>query len=287
MSRILPSFAVPPRQHRGTMSKKHQKIIAIFIAYNAEQTLREFYRMFPKHLVDGMILVDDASADHTFALAQELGIPAYRNSINLGYGGNMKRAVALALLQGADIIIDLHPDGEYKPTAITPALKKIAEGAQFVLGNRFIPFSAPLKSGMRVWKFIPIALLALIDRLVLRIPLHDPHQGFRVYTRALFERVPFERNANGYLFSFEIIAQAAFQHLSIAEVPVETHYSGKKRGASLKHSIRYSLGTFKVLGLFLLARLGGRVTLFRTPHRSLAERSRILSVGGVHGNPPM
>ena len=53
---------------------RKQKIIAIFIAYNAEKTLAAFFKEFPKHLVDGMILVDDASADNTFALAKKLGM---------------------------------------------------------------------------------------------------------------------------------------------------------------------------------------------------------------------
>ena len=50
------------------------KIIAIFIAYNAAKTLVNFYKEFPKHLVDEIILVDDASKDDTFKLAKNLGI---------------------------------------------------------------------------------------------------------------------------------------------------------------------------------------------------------------------
>src|SRR3989338_3626797 len=117
--------------------KKRLKIITIFLAFNASQTLEKFYHNFPKNLVDEIILVDDASKDLTYELAKKLGIRSYQNPVNLGYGGNMKRALDLALTDGADIIIDIHPDGEYKPTAIADALKKISTGAEFVLGNRF------------------------------------------------------------------------------------------------------------------------------------------------------
>ncbi|MBI3103884.1 glycosyltransferase family 2 protein [Candidatus Daviesbacteria bacterium] len=242
--------------------KKGSRVTAIFLAYNASKTLAKFYYDFPKNSVNQIILVDDASKDNTFDLAKKLGITSFRNPINLGYGGNMKRALNLALEDGADIIVDIHPDGEYKPTAIVDALKKINAGAQFVLGNRFTSKTHPLKSGMYFWKWIPIRLLNLIDKMVLGVALDDFHQGFRVYTKKMLEKINYKANSNNYLFSFELITQAVYHRIKIAQVPVETSYTGKKRGASLKNSIKYSLGTFKVLGLFILARLGIKTDLF-------------------------
>ena len=250
---------------------KKPVIIAILIAYNAAKTLESFYRNFPKHLVHKIILVDDASKDDTYKIAKRLGITAYQNRINLGYGGNMKRTIALAIQHGGDILIDIHPDGEYLPSAIGPALEKISKGAEFVLGNRS-GSSTLLKRGMHFWKILPLMMLTLIDRIVLGIKIKDLHQGFRIYTRKLLEKVSFEENSNNYLFSFEIIAQAAFKKVRIAEVPVETSYTGKKRGASFKSSIIYAIGTFKVLFLFLLAKLGFKIKLFKTPKENLSKR---------------
>ncbi|MCR4311437.1 MAG: glycosyltransferase family 2 protein [Candidatus Taylorbacteria bacterium] len=242
---------------------ERQKIIVIFIAYKAKHTLENFYSAFPKQLVDEVILVDDASGDGTFELAQKLGITSFENPVNLGYGGNMKRAIEIALSRGADIIIDIHPDGEYKPSAIPEAIQKVKEGALLVLGNRFTHPTAPLQTGMYIWKLIPITILNWIDRAILGLTIGDFHQGFRVYTRTLLESIPFKRNSNNYLFSFELIAQAAFKKMNVAQVPVETSYTGEKRGASLKNSIKYSLGTFTVLALFILAKSGLKNKLFR------------------------
>lgn len=242
-----------------------KKVIAIFIAYNAAKTLEKFYKEFPKKLVDDIILVDDASSDATYTLAKKLGINSYQNPINLGYGGNMKRALSLALSSGADVIIDIHPDGEYKPTAIPQALKKINNGAEFILGNRFTTYGNPLKSGMYIWKWIPIRLLNLTDRIILNINLDDFHQGFRIYTRKMLEKINYQFNSNSYLFSFELIAQAAYHKIKYTQVPVETSYTGKKRGASLKNSIKYSLGTFKILLFYILARMGFETKLFKNP----------------------
>lgn len=241
---------------------KKPSIFAIFIAYNAETTLKSFYDHFPKHLFDEIILCDDVSGDGTYALAKSLGIKSFCNEVNLGYGGNMKRALSIGLDLGGDIFVDIHPDGEYLPSCIPEALIKIKEGAQFVLGNRFNQRKNPMKSGMYFWKYIPIRLLNFLVRILFQINISDFHQGFRVYTRDMLEKVNFENNSNGYLFSFELISQAVFNGITIAEVPVETHYVGNKRGASLKHSVQYTLGVLFILFRFFLAKSGIKMKMF-------------------------
>jgi len=245
--------------------KKKQKIVTIFIAYNAAKTLENFYKNFPKHYSDEIILVDDCSKDETYKIAKRLGIKAYQNSTNLGYGGNMKRALSLVLEQDADIIIDIHPDGEYNPSAIPEALKQIQKGSQLVLGNRFTNLTKPIRSGMYIWKLVPLRVLNSIDSLIFGVRLNDFHQGFRVYTKSILAKINFLENSNDYLFSFELIAQAVYSKAKITQVPVETCYKGRKRGASLKNSIKYSLGTFKILLLFIFAKLGYKTNLFQTP----------------------
>lgn len=255
------------------MNKK-PKVIAVLIAYKAEKTLKKFWADLPKKYFDEVILVDDASEDKTFEIAKKLkGLKAYQNQVNLGYGENLKRALAIALDHNADIIVDIHPDGEYKPSAIPLALEKIQkEGYEFVTGNRFTSVNKLLKSGMYVWKIPPLVVLNFIDRLILGTKITDFHQGFRVYTKKLLEKVNFEANSNNYLFSLELIAQSAFYKIKIGEVPVETSYKGKKRGASLKNSIKYSLSTFKLLALFILAMTGFNIKIFQKPEKALSIR---------------
>ncbi len=245
---------------------KNKKIFAIFIAYNAEKSLEKFFKNFPKHLFNKIILVDDASQDNTYILAKKLGIKSYRNPKNLGYGGNMKRAISIGLKLGGDVLVDIHPDGEYKPSGIIPALKKINEGALFVLGNRFYSSKAPLKSGMYVWKYYPLRILNLISGMILGLKINDYHQGFRVYTKKFLDKVNYKANSSGFLFSFELIAQAAYWKIPTTQVPVDTKYSGKKRGATLKKSVIYSLEIFWVLLLYILAKIGCKSSIFTKPN---------------------
>jgi glycosyltransferase involved in cell wall biosynthesis len=255
------------------MNKK-PKIIAVLIAYKAEETLEKFWTDLPKEYFDEIILVDDASDDKTFEIAKRLkGLKVYQNQVNLGYGGNLKRALAIALDLNADIIVDIHPDGEYKPSAISPALEKLQkEGYGLVMGNRFANINKLSKSGIYVWKLLPLLALNYIAKQVLGIDISDFHQGFRVYTRKLFEKINFEENSNNYLFSFELIAQSAFNKIKISEIPVETSYQGEKRGASLKNSIIYSLDTLRVLALYLLAIINFKTAIFKKPKKNLEFR---------------
>lgn len=242
---------------------EHQpKIVAIFIAYRAAGTLESFYNSFPKELFDEIILVDDASKDNTFELAKSLGIESYKNPVNLGYGGNLKKALTIALKKGADIIVDIHPDGEYLPSAILPAIEKIKSGSEFVLGNRFHDGKNPAEDGMHIWKVLPLRFLSWASDTVLRLPINDYHQGFRVYTKSLLEKVKFMNNSNDYSFSFELLAQSAFHKIKVSQVPVEVAYTGEKRGASLKNSIIYTLNTLKILFIYLGAKIGIHSKLF-------------------------
>lgn len=242
-----------------------KKVVLVLIAYKAVSTLEAFYKSLPRHLFDEIILVDDFSPDGTYELALHLGIEAYRNPRNLGYGGNLKRALQLALRKGADIIVDLHPDDEYKPSAIVPALAAVEQGTEFVLGNRLGGGKSFRDIGMYSWKIIPVAVLNWLCKTVLQLPIHDFHQGFRVYTRSLLEKVNFEENSNNYIFSFEILAQAAYSGARITEVPVDAAYTGEKRGASLKNSILYTLGVLSILGAYLLAKTLYTSKLFKSP----------------------
>ena len=51
-----------------------KRVIVVLPAYNAEKTLRQTVEEIPTGIVDEAILVDDASADHTVRLANELGL---------------------------------------------------------------------------------------------------------------------------------------------------------------------------------------------------------------------
>jgi len=54
-----------------------KRILVVLPAYNAEGTLEQTYREIPLDIVDGVLLVDDGSADRTVSLAKRLGLKLF------------------------------------------------------------------------------------------------------------------------------------------------------------------------------------------------------------------
>lgn len=252
------------KQNRNDLTSA--KVAAILPAYEAAATLEGVLDALPREYFQYIILVDDCSKDQTFEIAsRNKSILVYRNEKNLGYGGNVKRGMCLALEHGADIIIEIHPDGEYGLESIGAAIDKIKQGADLVLGNRFFLGKSPLKSGMYFWKYPFVKLLNGVGNWALGTNLGDLHQGFRVYSSRLLKNIDFMNNSDNYIFSFQIIVQAVFKRYGIQEVPQSCRYSGEKRGARLLPAAKYTIAVFGIILQLLLARLGVPLRLFRNP----------------------
>lgn len=242
---------------------KKLKIVGMIPAYNCAPLLKRAYEQVPKEYFDDIIVVDDGSTDDTFTVAKTLPVKSFTHS-HSGYGGNIKYAIQKALELGADYCIEIHGDGQYDPSNIPAAIEKLkTERPDFLLGSRFIPPLQPLRDKMSIARYLANIGMSLIDRLVLGLPLSEFHQGFRVYGRTLIETVRLEGTSDDHLFSFQIIAKAAFCRLTVREIPVRCDYAGEHTSISLKRSVVYALQTFGVLFLFILARLGFRTRLFR------------------------
>ena len=115
-----------------------KKVVVVMPAYNAAQTLRTTYEEVMEHeIVDLVIIVDDASRDETTAIANTLPrTRVYRHMHNRGYGGNQKSCYRLALQNGADIIVMVHPDYQYTPKLIPAMASMIASGLySFVIAS--------------------------------------------------------------------------------------------------------------------------------------------------------
>lgn len=238
------------------------RVIGMVPAYNCAHLLNKAYEQIPKEYFDDIIVVDDGSTDDTLKVAETLGVKVFTHP-HSGYGGNMKYAILKALELGADYFVEIHGDGQYDPSNIPDAIAKIkSERPDFLLGSRFTDMLAPLRDKMPLPRYLANIGMSLIDRAVLRLPLTEFHQGFRVYSRNLIETVGLEGTSDDHLFSFQIIAKAAYCRMKVGEIPVRCDYAGEHTSISLKRSVVYALQTFGVLCIYLFAKLGFRTRIF-------------------------
>lgn len=224
-------------------------------AFNAAKTLAETYASIPSDVVTKVLLVDDGSHDQTPEIAADLGIETIVHPHNVGYGGNQKTCYMEALRRGADIVVMLHPDGQYDPTLIPSMIEPIGTGqADFVLGSRFLRPGGPAMGRMPRYKIVANRALTTVENLVLGTHFSELHTGYRAYSRKFLETVPFLRNANDFAFDTQIIAQAIAFGFRTIEIPVSTRYFADASSTTLEQSIVYGLRTLGVMLRYSLHR---------------------------------
>ena len=126
--------------------KGDAKVIVVMPARNAAKTLEATVSGIPRGWVDEIILVDDSSTDDTVELARKLPLHVVWHPHNVGYGGNQKTCYLEALQRGADVVVMLHPDGQYEPELIPKLVEPIVAGeADIVLGSRMLEPGAALR----------------------------------------------------------------------------------------------------------------------------------------------
>ena len=241
---------LPPRKH---------KIVAVLPAYNAERTLAATLADVPVGAVDEFLLVDDGSTDRTVQVAREMGLTVIEHPQNRGYGGNQKTCYRYALDRGADVVVMIHPDYQYDSRVIPVAVNIIELGiCDVVLGSRIRSRQEALKGGMPVYKYIANRFLTAAENFALGQNLGDFHSGFRVYRRAVLERILFERNSDDFVFDTQFLVQAVHHGFRLGDIPVPVRYFDEASSINFKRSLRYGVSTLGVVMQYWLHRLGVR-----------------------------
>jgi hypothetical protein len=230
--------------------------VIVLPAYRAAKTLVEVVGQIPAGHADRILLVDDASADATVSVATALRLDVIRHKQNLGYGGNQKTCYRRALEMGADVVVMLHPDGQYDPAIIPNLCKVIEDGeADIVLGSRWLGLD-PAKAGMPWWKRLGNRFLTSVENRILGLRLSEYHTGYRAYSRRFLEAIPFLENSNDFVFDTQVLIQAATFGFKIGEVPAIGKYHEDASSVSFETSTVYGLKTLAALIRYVVHRAG-------------------------------
>jgi glycosyltransferase involved in cell wall biosynthesis len=207
-------------------------------------------------IVDLVIVVDDASHDETTVIARTLPkTSVHTHPENQGYGANQKTCYNLALREGADIIIMVHPDYQYTPRLIPAMTSMIGSGLYHcVLGSRILGGYA-LKGGMPWWKYISNRFLTLVENIMTRAKLSEYHTGYRAFSRELLEKLPLEKNSNDFVFDNQMLAQILWLGYQIAEVSCPTSYFAEASSINFQRSIKYGFGCLWTALTYRLAKM--------------------------------
>ena len=233
------------------------KVAVVMPALNAARTIASQVEAIPRDWVDEVIVVDDGSTDETLEIARSLDVTVIWHPHNVGYGGNQKTCYLHALQGDADVIVMLHPDGQYEASLIPKLVEPIVAGrADLVLGTRMAEGGAARAAGMPLYKIVANRFLTGIENRVMGTGLTDLHTGYRAYSRDLLLRVPFLRNALDFSFDSEVLMQARQLGFEIAEVPARTRYFRDASSITFGPASVYGLKTLWAAARLVMHRRG-------------------------------
>lgn len=209
-------------------------------------------------------VMDDDSQDGSAQVVQRLGYEWVTLVRRRGL-----RGLSLAVLDGlgraaGEVLVVMDADLSHPPEAIPRMLATLREGADFVLGSRFVEGGTTDDDwGMFRWLNSRVATLLALPLTTVR----DPMSGFFMLHRTTFES-GFEFNPVGYKIGLELYVKCGCR--KAVEVPI--HFADRRRGTSkltfreqlryLQHIRRLYMFRFEAISQvahFLLVGLSGLV----------------------------
>jgi glycosyltransferase involved in cell wall biosynthesis len=220
------------------------KIIVVMPGYNVEKTLEQTFRALPEALKSNVILGNNASQDSTAEIGKKLGIQVITHEQNLGYGGNLKRLYAEAIKQGADVVVEVHPDFQYEPSVSDLLAEYIVRNHFDVIqANRMRSRAESLAGGMPLYRYLGNRFLTLFENLWFGMNFGEWHSGMRAYSRKTLESLPLHTYPDTHAFASDILMDCVMYGFRVAEVPVTVRYEKQSSSVNILGLFSYSLRT--------------------------------------------
>ena len=171
-----------------------------------------------------VLIVDDSSPDGTARIVREYAeqSDAVRIIERVGQRGlasAYRQGFGTALDLGNDVIISMDVDGSHCPSSIPSMLEAIHDGADVVIGSRYVDGGETIHWPLR---------RRLLSRggnryaaLVLGLDIRDCTSGFRAYRSEALRSLDFtSTTSEGYAFLTELALRMKSAGLDVVELPI-------------------------------------------------------------------
>lgn len=196
------------------------KVVVYLPALNEAETIGAVLDGIPARLpgIESVrtIVVDDGSNDGTAQIAQRHGAMVVRHPKNLGTGRTFVTGVSAALRAGADIIVSMDADGQFRGEDIAKLIEPIFDGrADVALCSRFA--NGNLIGSMPLAKRAGNAMLTRAISVIAGARFTDVSCGFRAMSREAALRADIHSN---YEYIHESLLNWRRLGMTIEEVPL-------------------------------------------------------------------
>jgi dolichol-phosphate mannosyltransferase len=210
-----------------------------------------------------VLVADDDSPDGTGKIADRLAadddhVHVLHRAGKQGLGAAYRAGFAWGLERDYDVLVEMDADGSHQPEELARLVGAVADGADLVIGSRWVDGGAVLNWPRRR-RFISRAGTTYA-RIMLGLSARDTTSGFRAYRRHTLEQIDLAGVASqGYCFQIDMTRRVHAAGLSTVEVPIT--FVERERGRSKMSGdiVREALWRVTVWGLarLLPRRLSG------------------------------
>ena len=166
------------------------RLLIVIPAYNEEENIvrvvDDLTRRFPQY---DYVVVNDGSRDKTAALCRAHGYRLIDLPVNLGLAGAFQTGLRYAADNGYDCAMQLDADAQHRPEYIPAMLEELEDGADIVIGSRFLTVKKP-----KTLRMVGSYIISWSIRLTTGRAICDPTSGMRLFNRAMVEE--FAQNLN-------------------------------------------------------------------------------------------
>jgi dolichol-phosphate mannosyltransferase len=241
----------------GTGTGPVSPVAVIIPTYNERDNIEIITGRVRSSVPDAHVLiVDDNSPDGTGEIADKLAggdshVHVLHRAGKAGLGAAYIAGFAWALEQGYGAMVEMDADGSHQPEEL-PRLLAALDGADLVLGSRYVPGGAVL-NWPRSRELLSRAGNTYA-RIMLGLKLSDATGGYRVFRASTLRRIGLDDvDSQGYCFQIDLARRTIGAGLTVIEVPIT--FEERQRGAS-KMSRKIVLeALWRVTGWGIAARL--------------------------------
>ena len=201
------------------------RTVVVLPTYNEAENIVGFLHAVRQAAPDvDIVVVDDDSPDGTGSLAEETASELGRIKVlhrpgKLGLGAAYRHGFTTAFDEGYEVIVSMDSDYSHDPEVIPTMLQLLADGADAVIGSRYVPGGATVD-----WPLRRRVLSKWGNRYtaaVLQLPVSDCTSGYRAYRAEVLRAInPAATTAEGYAFLTELVRKLIADGATIVETPI-------------------------------------------------------------------
>jgi dolichol-phosphate mannosyltransferase len=229
-----------------------QSLVGVVIpSYLEGENIQTLIRQISEQLPEKcrIVVVDDSPTDQTVKLVKQMQLPhvdLVHRSGKGGRGSAVLEGMAHLLKAGCETIVEMDADLSHPPAQI-PSLIALLNSRQsdMLIASRYLP-----SSEIRNWPLtrrIFSKCSNLLAKAVLRVPISDYTNGYRVYSRAGAQTAvgTCGQLGKGFIALSEILVNLYFRNYKVSETP--TVFVNRVRGES---SVTYKEVLGALVGLY-------------------------------------